>query len=142
METSKSVRNIINAVKYKYGHPDIDNQKLCSLELKDGSIYFITLFRKRNFAKIDGLAIKNILVEDATTFEKRVTIARLALVGIFAFGIKKKQKNEIAYLTLEWNNAGFDHSTIIEFNGFNALNHANKTRNKILKEIKSFEQIV
>ena len=126
--------SFIGSLKYKCGHPAIDQSKVVNLGLKDKNIYFMN-FKKIRIAEIKGELIKNVLVEDDTTFEKRVSLAGLFLVGIFAFGMKKKQKNELAYITIEWNDGRFDHSTIFEYDGPGSLIRANKDRNKIISQI-------
>ena len=52
-------------------------------------------------ANISIESISDIKVEDASSIEKRLTVGRLLLVGVFAFAWKKKKKNELAFVTIE-----------------------------------------
>lgn len=45
--------------------------------------------------------IKDILIEGKDEVNRRVTVTRLLAVGIFAFALKKKNKDQEAYITLE-----------------------------------------
>ena len=88
-------------------------------------------------AKIPRDAIKNILAEDQSTVEKRITVDRLLLIGDFAFAWKKKAKNEVAFLTIEWNDGRFDNETIFEFEGKDAMEKANTARNQLIKIVRN-----
>ncbi len=83
--------------------------------------------------EIPSINIKNILVEDQSTVERRVTLGRMLLVGIFAFAWSKRQKNELAYLIFEWSDGRFEHETIFEFEGRDAMVKANTARNGVIK---------
>jgi hypothetical protein len=128
---------------YKGGHPSLDNElKPVYLNLKDAQVEISSnSFGWSGNAAIKYEQVKNIVVEDATTFEKRVTLGRVLLVGIFALAWKKNKKNEASYLTIDWNDGRFDHQSIFEFDGVGSLNRANTTRNAIIKKITSFEAI-
>lgn len=45
--------------------------------------------------------IKDLVVEGKDEVSRRVTVTRLLLVGIFAFALKKKNKDKESYITLE-----------------------------------------
>jgi len=45
--------------------------------------------------------VKDILVEGKEEVSRRVTVTRLLLVGIFAFALKKKSKDQESYITIE-----------------------------------------
>lgn len=124
--------------KYLAGHPDINEPiaktdlyfRLASIDIFDS-----TTLTKRKVGSINKDCIKNVTIEDKTTIEKRVTVARLLLVGIFAFGWKKKKINELAYLVIEWNDSKFNHETIFEFEGNDAMAKANKSRNLLIQAL-------
>ena len=46
-------------------------------------------------------SISDVAIEGKDEANRRVTVTRLLLVGIFAFALKKKNKDKEAYLTLE-----------------------------------------
>lgn len=50
---------------------------------------------------IPNAQIKEILVEGKDEVNRRVTVTRLIAVGIFAFALKKKSKDQESYITLE-----------------------------------------
>lgn len=50
---------------------------------------------------ISNNQIKDILVEGKDEVNRRVTVTRLLAVGIFAFALKKKNKDQESYITLE-----------------------------------------
>ena len=54
------------------------------------------------------------------------------LVGIFALGWRKKKKNELAFLIIEWKKGKFENSTIFSFEGKEAFQNANTSRNKLI----------
>ena len=101
--------------RYVAGHPDINDAIPKTIIFPKDRKLEIMLDEQLKLpikkAEIEFNFIKNVLAEDATTVEKRITVGRLLTVGIFAFALKKKQKNELAYSTIEWNDGRFDHET-------------------------------
>jgi hypothetical protein len=129
--------------KYIAGHPDLDESiQITTIFPKDDSLVIMEesgvniSVEKAIKAKIKNSEIKNIIVEDQSTIEKRITVGRLLAVGVFAFALKKKKKNEIAFVTIEWNDGKFDHETIFEFEGTDAMQKANTARNKMMKAVR------
>ena len=126
----------IETGKYIAGHPDINDPILkTSIYPIDNrlEILFDAPFEQPvEKGSIFNDSIKNILVEDRSTIEKRVTATRLVLLGVLALVFRKKEKNELSYLTIEWNDGKFDHETIFEFEGTGATQTAYYYRNNIL----------
>lgn len=132
----------IDSGKLLTGHPAVDTSKQFTyMYIKDGVINIHEKIGAQSeiivphFASIPCDKIKDVVIEDATTIEKRITATRLLAVGIFAFALKKKQKNELAYLTIKWNDGKFDHETIFEFSGKSAAELGNAARNKIIRKM-------
>jgi hypothetical protein len=127
----------ILSAKYLGGHPDINDAKPhTSLFFKDGALHIMEdmpLNMPIKLAEIPGANIKNVVVEDQSSVERRVTLGRMLLVGIFAFAWKKKKKNEQAYMIFEWSDGRFEHETIFEFEGREAMVKANTARNGVIK---------
>ncbi len=123
--------------KYLGGHPDINDAKPnTSLFYHSGSVHimeYMPLKMPIKLAEIPGANVKNVVVEDQSSVERRVTLGRMLLVGIFAFAWKKKKKNEQAYLIFEWSDGRFEHETIFEFEGRDAMMKANTARNGVIK---------
>lgn len=129
--------DLISAGKYISGHPDLDNEiQTVQIGCKDGKLYMLTFpdtFTPKEHANIPCQQIKNVLIEDATTIEKRVTVGRLLTVGVFALAWKKKKKQELSFLIIEWNDGRFDHETIFEYTGINTVQRSNEARNKLMR---------
>jgi len=136
-QSGYDTENRIETGKYIAGHPDIDKsiEKTSifhagnNIEIMEEEIEY----KCEKKAVIEITKIKNIIVEDESSIEKKVTVGRLLAVGVFAFALKKNVKNELAYLTLEWNDGKFDHETIFEFAGSDAMQKANTARNKLIR---------
>lgn len=133
---------MIESQKYIAGHPGIDNpivQTFLTFDKSNFSIYeYKTSIDGRlpfEVARILKSNIKDVIAEDATTMEKRVTVGRLLVVGLFAFALKKNKKNELAYLTIKWSDGRFEHDTYFEFAGKDAMTKANTARNRIIANI-------
>lgn len=77
-------------------------------------------------------SILNISIEDKSTIEKRVTVGRLLLVGIFALAWRKKDVKNSVFLIIEWQGGTFTHETIFEFGSNNAFQSANIIKNKLI----------
>lgn len=131
---------LINSGKYTCGHPDIDKpidktsllikeNKILILGLNESLIPFFT-------NDIPITQIKNIVIEDASSIQKRVTVGRMLAVGLFAFAWKKKKVEEMSYLIVEWNDGRFDHETIFEFSGKGSVENSNTARNKLIKAVR------
>lgn len=125
--------------KYIAGHPFLNNPiEKTVIFFKDTSldIFDSTTLTQRKVAAIQYEDVTNVLIEDKTTIERRLTVTRLLLTGIFAFALKKKQVNELTYLIIEWNDGKFNHETIFEFEGKDAMTNANASRNELIKAIR------
>ena len=130
---------LIHVGSYAGGHPAIDNQiKICVIfpEKDDLVIYErdVSQYPKKK-GIIPIRSINNILLEDSTTIEHKVTVGGIFLYGMYAWAMKEKEKNELAFVTIEWNNGKFNNSTIFSFDGKDAMQTANKARNQLLKLI-------
>ena len=122
---------------YAGGHPDVNNNFPSIAYLsKDGDLKFYTMpvsFQMPVLKfKIKKDAVKNISLEDASTMENKVTLGRILLVGVFALAWRKKKKNELAFVVIDWNDGKFDHSTTFSFEGKDATQEANRFRNELI----------
>jgi hypothetical protein len=126
---------------YASGHPLIDNSRdnvyvkregddivLYTEDMPDASMP--VEIKDSNIPIQDITAIK---VEDASTVEKKVTLGRMVLVGIFALAWKKKKKNEMAFVNIVWKKGKFENDTTFMFQGKDAAQKANKARNELIK---------
>ncbi len=126
--------------RYLAGHPDIDSFT-GTVRIFEGQDCFrivaIGLFNhpEKLLGIIPFESIKEVLVEDRTTIERRVTVTRMLAVGLFAFALKKKEKHQQAYLTIEWQKERFNHETIFQFEEDQAIERANAARNRLVKAL-------
>lgn len=124
--------------KYLSGHPDIDNPvenifHIPSTQNNDLHLFFVLHGKVEKQGSIPTAQIKNVSIEDASTMEKRVTVGRLLVLGIFAFAARKTVKNELSYLVIEWNDGRFDHETVFEFQGKDAAPRSHGVKNAIMR---------
>lgn len=126
---------------YVGGHPDFDKEIL-GVSVKDAgdsiSFYQQGFPTAMPYHRFDILKsnIDSISIEDASTIEKRLTVGRLFLVGIFALAWKKKKKNEIAFMVIDWKDGRFSHSTTFVNEGKDAMQKANTSRNHLIRLVK------
>lgn len=126
--------------KYIGGHPSIDKfLHFCSMYREDDKLFICNNrpdMIPQKLGKIPISAIKNILIEDSSSIERKITLGRVLLVGVFALLWRKKVKNEMAFLSVEWNDGRFDHTALFSYEGKNAHQKANIDRNSLLRLIK------
>lgn len=126
--------------KYIGGHPKVDNEQgNLYFIFKDGvfSFYNIAVANLSAPVLINGFDIaasdiNDITIEDSSSVEHKVTLGRFILVGVFSALWKKKVKNELAFLVIEWKKGKFSHDTIFVFEEDNAFIKANTARNKLI----------
>lgn len=132
--------NKVSSGRYLAGHPELDSPIVGTVIYSIDSRLAIMQIDGFNVptekAKINVSDITNISVEDNTTIEKRVTVARLLLTGIFAFALRKSKKKEVAYLVIDWKSGKFNHETIFQFESDGAMQKANTARNGLIRFIK------
>ena len=122
---------------YVGGHPNKnENSDYCFVDKSGKDLVF---YRKIiteppvEIFRISIESVKNITIEDASSIEKKVTLGRVLLVGVFALAWKKKKKNEIAFVVIEWNDGRFDNSTTFSIEGSDSMQTANTARNELIK---------
>jgi hypothetical protein len=111
------IRGFLESGKYITGHSKIITPNISTMiYIKDDNIHIVS--KSANISELGIIPLKdviNVLVEDASTIEKRVTATRFLAIGLFAFAVKKKEKTEIYYVTIVWNDGKFEQQTIFEF---------------------------
>lgn len=128
--------------RYIGGHPDQNNEILSMTVRDDGEdLDFYDHFGEVGMPKykfaIPKESIINITMEDSSTMEKKITLGRVLLVGVFALAWKKNKKNEMAFVTINWKVDRFEHNTLFVHEGKNAMQKANTSRNHLIKLISS-----
>lgn len=124
--------------KYVGGHPDFDKE-ITRVSVKDSPDLLSFYDQASQFSMpyhrfdIPKSKIKEITVEDASSIEKKLTVGRLFLVGVFAFAWKKKKKNELAFIVIDWNDGRFEHATTFAIEEKDAFQKANSVRNQLIK---------
>jgi len=123
--------------KYLVGHPDINTpcpNTICFVTEQD--FVFINPMTSEELGKISRNSINSILVEDKSIIEKKVTVARLLVTGIFAFALKKKKKIKEFCLLIDWDDKNdIKQNTIFEFSGGTSDLFANTAANALKKFI-------
>lgn len=122
--------------RYIMGHPDIDKSAQMIIAFKNKQLHLLSLNTYLPVGIIRNEQIKTVNVEDQTTMERRVTLGRLALFGLFAFAMQKNKKQELLYLVIDWHDGRDNHSTVFEYAGRESRDKANSDRNTILRMIK------
>ena len=125
---------------YGGGHPNLDKTVENVYFRKEDNAIVLYCIPVMNISMPDKIFngeipiedIDNITIEDASSIEKKITVGRIFLVGIFALGWKKKKKNELAFLVIEWKKGKFEHATTFSFEGKEAFQNANTARNKLI----------
>ena len=126
---------------YAGGHPQLDKpiKGVSAIRKGENIVLYSQMLENYPDVKVipDGSIsmkkITDIKLEDATTIQRKITVGRMLLVGIFAFAWKKKKKNESAYITIYWNDGKFDQETTFMFEGKNSLEKANTARNSLMR---------
>ncbi len=136
----------ISLGKYVMGHPTMDLPMESTVVYKEGDIL---KFGSGNINPDDTTikwlgeipieSITNVSIEDASTMQKRVTLTRMALMGIFAFALQKNETSNLAYVIIEWKQkwreTELSHETIFEYNMPQASAIANISRNNLIRLI-------
>lgn len=126
------------------GHPDVDKSMTNTLvEFRDNNIRIVRVNDYNLFygdlemptfvASIPLDSVSNVIIEDKTQIEKKITAGRLLLVGVFALAWKKKKVMEMQFVNVIWKVGKFENNTIFMFEGSGSLERANSFANSIKK---------
>lgn len=123
---------------YVGGHPDLnDNIERVVFRADAENLRFCSQPTEIQYPtdsfKIKKSSVKAIDLEDASSIEQKITLGRVLLVGVFALAWRKKKKNELAFVVINWNDGRFDHATTFSFVGANAMSSANTARNLLIQ---------
>lgn len=116
-EFGKEMNKVVFAFgkcKYLGGHPKIT--KICegSMAVNNDKIIFQAGFFKNLEIPISDVI--NCSIQTQEQISRNVTLTRLLLFGIFAFGMKKKKVDTIQYLTITYIENGIEQTVIFESN--------------------------
>lgn len=117
---------------YFGGHPEILNKATGTLEIKKDGLYFQRTIPFAGFI-IPIQDITKAEFKNDTQISKDVTLVRLLALGVFAFGAKKKTKEEHNYLVVTYNSNGIENAVIFEANGGLLSKGANALVGAIMK---------
>lgn len=102
-------------LSYCGGIPEIKKVTDLAVGFLPDSIYIpIGLFKS---VKIPYSAITNVSIKTSEQVSKDVTLGRLLLIGVLAFGAKKTNKEIINYMVIDYSDKGIETSAI--FSGKN-----------------------
>ena len=122
---------------YVGGHPDINDliESVSFVKYQDN----LELYKYKTatipllIATIPTESIEDIHYEDASSLEKKITLGRILLVGVFALAWKKNKKKELSFVVIEWKNGKFKNSITFSFEGKDSVQKANSARNELIK---------
>ncbi|MHB1651374.1 MAG: SHOCT domain-containing protein [Desulfitobacteriaceae bacterium] len=101
--------------EYLGGHPNISNGSSGNLVVNKLGVFFEKSLPFRSFVILTENIVRAEFKTD-TQISKDVTLTRLFALGIFAFGAKKKTKEEHNYLVITYKENGIENSIIFEAN--------------------------
>lgn len=141
LEKGLKQEDIIFLGTYIGGHPDLDDNISFSVIYPKNNILIIAKQISELEVPVEKCSIaiesiKDVAIENASTIENKVTLGRVLLVGVFALAWKKKNKNELAFISINWFDGKFEHSTLFSFEGKDAAQKANTARNRLIKIIR------
>lgn len=123
-------------VRLLTGHPDVTIPLSNAIvHINGGNADILTVDSDGSLkqrAIIDLSTVEDVMHEDASTIEKRITATRLLTVGVFAFAAKKTEKTELHYVTVKWRDGKFVQETIFEFFGPESQKHSAVLRNMLM----------
>lgn len=98
------------AFNYCGGIPEMTKADMVEIVVNQNEVQILRGFSKT--IKIPIAAITNVSLKTDEQISKDVTLTRLFLLGIFAFGAKKKTRQVTNYLVIEYENNGISCSGI------------------------------
>jgi hypothetical protein len=105
----------VQSLSYCGGIPEIKKVADLAVTCLPDSLYIpIGLFKS---VKIPYSAITNVSIKTSEQVSKDVTLGRLLLVGVLAFGVKKTSKEIINYMVIDYIDKGIETSAV--FSGKN-----------------------
>lgn len=127
---------LVPAGKYLHGHWRIFKPvDKITMDFKDDHIKLREDMTYKLEGDIPYSEITQVKVEDKTTVSRRVGLKRMAVVGLFAFAMKKKVTDDLAYLVIEATHAGQEHEIFFEFTQKDAFNKASELKNRIRSHV-------
>ena len=100
----------VSKLEYKGGHPALKKEKNCDLKITNEKV---TINCGWSDATIEFKDITGLHFETSEQISRRVTVTRLIALNVFAFALKKKQKDTTKYLTIDFNDNGIENTVVI-----------------------------
>lgn len=98
-------------VDYKGGHPQLNKE--CKVELTITNKAVKMVFGSKEI-QIEFNDIDKISFETIEQINSRITATRLATLGVFALALKKKEKDTIKYVTIDFHDdIGIEQTTVL-----------------------------
>lgn len=130
---SKNVQSVSKPVSfpitYKGGHPKLNKEKDCAIEISDTGITISCGFS--GIAYISFSDITGVYYETSDQIEKRITATRLLTLGVFALAFKKKKKITEKFFTVDYLENGLENTVF--FTGNNAQKAHSEAFNRLSK---------
>lgn len=135
-ELLRLVKDPLSNVKYLTGHPNLDHSDCFNIEVQDYKLIFFGL-DDEFVAAINGQFITEISVCDKSVLQERVTLGRVALLGLWALAAPKREKIAICHLVITWQDEHSTRQTAFEYNGYEPLLRADRARDTLVRELKN-----
>lgn len=138
-KSKKSAREKMNSItyvptgKYLAGFIDRDEPiEKTECHVSEQDFQFIYGSFGAQFGSIPRDSINEIIVDNRSQIAQRLTVTRIAALGIFSLAAPKKEKVSEYYLAIDWDDEhGQRQNTVFEFSGPNANTQVNRAANTL-----------
>lgn len=130
------------STQYIAGHPQIKEGEYVYLVKASDEINIVErkLYQNnppyKTLTSIPYSAITTVETENQSGIEKKFSLGRFMLIGVYAFAWLKKEPKETGYLVIKWKDGVGEHATIFKNEEKGALKDVALARNAILHWIK------
>jgi len=86
-------------------------------------------------------AVSSIFNEDRSTVSKRLTVTRIATLGLFAWAVPKTEKDREFCVVIDWvNETGEKENTVFNFKGIGSKSMATSAEKQLKEYLKPFKE--
>lgn len=116
--------------EYGGGHPELDRNCSGTITVNRLGVFFSSLYGQF-FIPVENITKAEYKNEEQIS--KDVTLTRLLAFGIFAFGLKKKRKDETFYYVLSYKEKGIDNTIVFKVSKVLGMNMAGSLASGTIK---------
>jgi hypothetical protein len=104
----------------------------------DDSDFIFTTRRGKAIGRIPRDSVNQIIADDKSRIEGRITVPRVLALGILSLGVKKQRKVQTWCMVIDWDDAnGIRQNTVFEFSGKYCDVSINKATNLLRRHLKA-----